>query len=295
MGSQLRTNTWLGIIAVNQTGQYFQQKNIARDQEARDKERDEKFAQAQEESRRGQFAMWIQTPDGQLFERWSHHALLASRAIDDRQVAWDLAWEQDYLARREGARPGAVADAESKVAQVSIEDVRRARLQGIIGAAISSILMIVWIALIMIAPVSETGEATVTPVSVVAFFLMAIAMTITAWRFWSTNALNRRGKLVDQHIENYLSTNVLPRSTSWHRRADAQRLREVESMIGDVVQNASTTFPRRDRLVQLAGTYDARPDGPGSEQAPEQVRRLLTAFREEDQERRSALQRAGLA
>lgn len=291
----MRTNTWLGLIAINQSAQIIQSNRLAREQEARDKERDEKFAQAQEESRQGQFAMWIQTPDGQLFERWSRHALLASRAIDDRQIAWDLAWEQDYLHRRENARPAAVVDAESKVAQVSSEYVRGARLQGIIAAVISAILTIVWLALVMAAPVSEGGEVTVTPVSVVAFFFMAIAMCITAWRFWSANALNRRGKLVGQHVENYLSANVHPRSASWHRRSDSQRLREVESMIGDVVQNASTTFPRRDKLVQLAGTYDTRPDGPGTEQAPEQVRRLLTAFREEDRDRRSALQRDGLA
>lgn len=291
----MRTNTWLGLIAINQSAQIIQSSRLSREQEARDKERDEKFAQAQEESRRGQFAMWIQTPDGQLFERWSGHALLASRAIDDRQVAWDRAWEQDYLARREGARPATVAEAESKVAHVSSEDVRRARHQGVIAAIISSILMAIWLTLVIAAPVSESGEVTVTPVSVIAFFLMGIAMVITGWRFWSGNALNRRGKLVSERVENFLSATVLPRSASWHRRADARRLREVESKIGEVVESASTTFPRRDRLVQLAGTYDTRPDEPGSEQAPEQVRRLLAAFREEDRERRSALQLDGLA
>lgn len=280
---------------MGQSIQIYHSYRIAQEQAARDKERDERFAQAHEESQRGQFAMWIQTPDGQRFERWSHHALLASRDIDDRQVAWEIAWEQDLHSRREAARPAAFAEAESKVALVTIEDVRRARLQGIIAAVISSILLIVWLVLAEIAPVSETGQAAQTPASVTVFRLLAITMIIAAWRFWRMNALNKRAELFGHHVENYLSTNILPSSASWHRRADAQRLREVGSKIGEVVESASITFPRRDKLVQLAGTYDTRPDGPGSEQAPEQVRRLLTAFREEDRERRSALQRDGLA
>lgn len=291
----MRTNTWLGLIAINQSAQILQSSGHARKQEARDKERDEKFAQAHEEARRGQFAMWIQSPDGQRFERWSHHALLTSRAIDDRQVAWDIAWEQDYHSRRESARPAAVAEAESKVAQVSAEKVRRARRMGVITAVVSSILMIIWLALVMTAPVSDAGEVTVTPVSMIAFLLMGISICITIWSFWNASAVNRRTKLVGQVAEKYLSLNVLPRSASWHRRADAESLRQVESKIGEVVEDAVTTFPRGDSLIQLAGTYDTRPEGPGSEHVPEPVRRLLEAFREEDRVRRSALQRDGLA
>lgn len=106
----MRTNTWLGLISYGQAMHGYvarrdaklqreQHDKIAAEQAARDRVRDEKFDSAMSGLHRGQFAMWVQTPDGERFEAWAQHALQASQALDDRQDAWELAWSE--VARRE--------------------------------------------------------------------------------------------------------------------------------------------------------------------------------------------------
>lgn len=287
----MRTNTWLGLITLNQLGQQIQAGNIAREQKARDDARDEMFAKAQEAAQQGQFAMWIQTPDGKRFERWSRHALEASRAIDDRQAAWDLAWEQDLLERKEAARPQIVSDADASLPKVSAEAMQRSRRQGIVASIVTAVLGAIWLTLVMLAPTTAEGEVVTTPESVVAFMFMALAGIVAAWRLWVSRADKRRREIVDAKVEKALGGMEAPSGISWHRRASAERLRQVQKMIADVVANAPAKFPRNEDLVQLAGTYDTQPPRPEDENAPEAIQRLLEAFRSEDRVRIAALGR----
>lgn len=122
----MRTNAWLGLIAFGQTVDRYvaqhdaklqrdQLDRIAAEQAARDRVRDEKFDSAINGLHRGQFAMWIQTPDGERFETWAQHALQASQALDDRQDAWELAWSD--VARREQERVQQQAEAQRQAEQ----------------------------------------------------------------------------------------------------------------------------------------------------------------------------------
>lgn len=136
----MRTNTWLGLIAFGQVMQGLQAESISRQQRERDEARDAMFAEAAEAAQQGQFALWIQTPDGRRFEQWSHHALEASRAMDDRQAAWDLAWELDLRERRETARPVVLAEVEARVPNVPEEATRRAGIQGVVGCCVTGLM-----------------------------------------------------------------------------------------------------------------------------------------------------------
>lgn len=108
----MRTNTWLAILTVGQGLQVLQSQAHHADlksqlqrmdsaQAERDQVRDKKFDRAAAIAQRGQFAMWIQSPEGQTFDRWSQHAVTASRQLEDRQAAWEFAWYAAHQAARE--------------------------------------------------------------------------------------------------------------------------------------------------------------------------------------------------
>lgn len=92
----MRTNTWLGIQVLqselNSQALRIQINKVAKAQAQRDAERDAKFDRAAAVAQSGQFAMWIQTPEGQVFDRWARHAVEASRELEDRQAAWEHLW-----------------------------------------------------------------------------------------------------------------------------------------------------------------------------------------------------------
>lgn len=291
----MRTNSWLGLIALGQMTQVLQADNIAREQRARDEARDAMFEKAAEAAQQGQFAMWIQTPDGQRFERWSYHALEASRAIDDRQVAWDLAWEQDLQERREAARLQLLEDAEASAPKVSAEAMQRSRKQGVIASVVTFVVGVIWVVLVGTAPYTPEGEIIRTPESIVAFVLMLAAGSVAAWRLWVSFADWRRRTLIDEEVSRGLKGISIENGTFWHRRAGDERLREVQTMISEVVKHAPQKYPRNDDLVPLSGTYDTRQPEPGDESAPVSIQRLLDAFREQDKERLARLQRDGVA
>lgn len=105
----MRTNTWLAILTVGQGLQMIQASGHHRElmgqlkqmdaaQAERDRVRDEKFDRAAAIAQRGQFAMWIQSPEGQIFERWAQHAIAASQQLEDRQTAWEFAWYAEQIA-----------------------------------------------------------------------------------------------------------------------------------------------------------------------------------------------------
>jgi DNA segregation ATPase FtsK/SpoIIIE-like protein len=291
----MRTNTWLGLIALNQMTQVLQADNIARAQKARDDERDAAFAKAQEAAQQGQFAMWIQTPDGQRFERWSHHALEASRAIDDRQIAWDLAWEHDLQKRREEARPAALAEIEASLPGVPEERTRRAQRQGLVGFLVTVITVVTMLGSGWFANVSPEHEFSATLVALIALLLTIPALGFTIWRFWVGEEENRRAKAIPHHVDELIARQVISDTFSWHRTSSPQRLKEVQWEISELVENASAKYPRKDDLVQLARTYDARTVATDDANTPATIRRLLEGFQEEDRERKTALHRDGVA
>lgn len=98
----MRTNTWLAIQVfqseLNHAALTRQLSHINADQARRDRIRDDKFARAAAIAQRGQFAMWLQSPEGQIFDRWATHATTASQQLEDRQTAWELAWYAEHLA-----------------------------------------------------------------------------------------------------------------------------------------------------------------------------------------------------
>ena len=291
----MRTNTWLGLIFLNQMTQVLQADRIAHAQKVRDEARDAMFAKAHEAAQRGQFAMWIQTPDGQRFERWSQHALEASRAIDDRQVAWDLAWEQDLQERREAARPAALVEAEASTPSLPAGQEKDLKVFGLVMSAVTLVLGTLWIVLVVTAPEAAAGESSLTPGSVIAFVLTAVAGVLAVLSFIAMGADERRSSAVAQKVETTISQNVLPASFSWHDNADDDYLEERQKRIARTVETAAEKFPRGGKLAHLRGVYDTRPADPDDGTAPESIQRLLEAFREQDRERLAALERDGIA
>lgn len=293
----MRTNTWLGLIALNQVSQQLQAGNIAREQKARDEERDEAFAKAHAAAQQGQFAMWVQSPDGQRFERWSEHALEASRAVDDRQAAWGLAWEQDLQERREAARAEAVAEAvakaeaEASARKLSPQQVRNIQNCGCFFFIVSLLSGIAWLALVVTAPEPTAGESSLTTGSVIAFVLALAAGVIGCLGFMSAPSDETLVQIARKNAEKSFDANVLDESFPWHAKNDENFLEERQKGISSTVETASERFPRGDKLVHLRGIYNTRPAQADDENAPESIQRLLVAFREQDRERLATLKR----
>lgn len=290
----MRTNTWLAIISINQILSDVQARSLAQEQKTRDEARDAMFAKAHAAAQQGQFAMWIQTPDGQRFERWSHHALEASRAIDDRQAAWDLAWEQDLEERREAARPAALAAVEARTPSVPKEETQRAQTQGTIGCCSTAILGALGIGLMWYAEVfveSPKTFETVFLVGLLALLLVPPGVIFTVWRAWVHGAAERRETELSQLVEQELDRTVLPQSFPWNANPDEDFLDERQKRIARTVETAAEKFPRGGKLIHLKGIYDTRPAQADEKDAPESIQRLLVAFREQDQERLAVLER----
>lgn len=291
----MRTNTWLSLILLQQVERSFYDTLDAKAQKERDEARDAMFAKAADAAQQGQFAMWVQTPDGQRFERWSHHALEASRAIDDRQAAWDLAWEQELEYRREVARPQLLAEAEASVPEVSADVTQSSRRQGIIAGIATIVLGIVWVALVLASPYTPEGDMVLTPESVIAFVLMLVASIVAVRKIWVSTAEGRRRKRIDEKVAGAIQNIHIEERGFWHQRATAERLREVQTMISEVVENAPQKYPRNDDLVPLSEAYQTRHPQPEDESAPSSIQRLLEGFRQQDTERRAVLERDGIA
>lgn len=294
----MRTNTWLAIITINQITSDMQARRLAQEQKTRDEARDAMFAKAHAAAQQGQFAMWIQTPDGQRFERWSHHALEASRAIDDRQAAWDLAWEQDLEERREAARPAALAKAEASTPKVAEEATRSNQKLATIGCCGTALLFALGVVLMWYAEVfTKSPEAyeTVFIAGLVAILFAIPATIVTILIAWVSQAADRREKELPQLVDQHLDRTVLPRSFPWSANPDEDFLDERQKRIAKTVETAAEQFPRGGKLIHLKGIYDTRPAQADDEDAPESIQRLLEAFREQDQERLAALKKDGIA
>lgn len=283
----MRTNTWLGIITLNQAAQTFQNEELRK----RDIARDAAFAKAHAAAQQGQFAMWIQTPDGQRFERWSHHALEVSRAIDDRQAAWDLAWELDVLERQEAAREEARAELEATTPEVPGDQKKNLRGCGFIMAALALVLGAVWIFLVVTAPETAPGESSLTAGSVVAFFLAVGAGLLALLGFLASGSDTARSSKIDRDVEAAVDQNVVIEEFPWHANPDEGFLDERQYRIAKTVETAAEKFPRAGKLLHLKGIYNTRPAQADEKDAPESIQRLLVAFREQDQERLAVLER----
>lgn len=331
----MRTNTWLGLILLGQQADSLQrnmdakrqreqhgqiaadereQRNrMAAEQAARDRVRDEKFDSAMSGLHRGQFAMWVQTPDGERFEAWAQHALQASQALDDRQDAWELAWSD--VARREEGREQQQAQAQRQAEQdryvaehfvpVERRDFSRARkltVQGAVASLVSLVLISLFASLAM--PKYEGTALHYASWSLLIPFFGGIATSLYfGYRWWSApknpevDDQRRRKALEQEFLSTHHAYTPAPRRfspPSWHGAEAASRLRAVSLQLGTTAAEAHKIFPRRDQLVPLAGTYRTRTDlDPAT--LPADAARLLNAFRAEDIERLGALRTARLS
>lgn len=218
--------------------------------------------------------------------------------MDDRQAAWDLAWELDLRERRETARPVVLAEVEARVPNVPEEATRRAGIQGVVGCCVTGLMGASGVGLLWYGDVIAQSPRVIymaSSVGLLALLLGALAFIVTAWRFWVHGAEARRAREISFRVDQQIRQSVVPATFSWHRRASAERLREVQSRIAYIVEKAPLNYPRNDDLVELAGTYDTCPLGADAENLPETIRRLLVAFGYEDKERRAVLQRDGVA
>lgn len=286
----MRTNTWLGLIALNQAVQTLQNDQMTK----REIARDAAFAKAHAAAQQGQFAMWIQTADGQRFERWSHHALEASRAIDDRQAAWDLAWELDLEERREAARAAALAEVEASTPSVPKEKTQRTQKLATIGCCGTAILGALGVGLIWYAEVfteSPRAYEIAFVAGLVAILLAMPATIVTVLIAWVNGAAERRERELPQLVDQHLDRTVVPRSFPWNANSDEEFLEERKNKIAWTVEKAAEKFPRGGKLVHLKGIYNTRPVQTDDKDAPESIQRLLVAFRDQDNERLAALER----
>lgn len=319
----MRTNAWLGLIAFGQTvDQYVAQHyaklqrdqldRIAAEQAARDRVRDEKFDSAINGLHRGQFAMWIQTPDGERFETWAQHALQASQALDDRQDAWELAWSD--VARREQERVQQQAEAQRQAEQsryvagrfvpVERRDFSRDRQLALLAAVVSLVGLALITAFVSLAMPRYEGTALhyASWILIVPFLGGLAASLYFGYRWWSApknpEADDQRHR---QELEQeFLSTNhaYTPSAErfnppSWHGVEDASRLRAMSLQLGTTAAEAHKMFPRKDQLLPLAGVYRTRTDlDPAS--LPANAARLLDAFRDQDIKRLETLRAAKL-
>lgn len=249
------------------------------------------FAKAHAAAQQGQFAMWIPTPDGQRFERWSDHALEASRAIDDRQAAWDLAWELDVLERQDSAREAARAELEATTPEVPVDQKKNLQGCGFIMAALTVVLGAVWIFLVVTAPEAAPGESSLTAESVVAFFLAVGAGLFALLCFLASSDDTARSSKIDREVEAAVDQSIDIEESPWHANPDEGLLDERQYRIAKTVETAAEKFPRGGKLIHLKGIYDTRPAGADEKDAPESIQRLLVAFREQDQERLAVLER----
>lgn len=331
----MRTNTWLGLILLGQQVDSFertldakrqrdqhdqiaaeereQRNRIAAEQAARDRVRDEKFDSAMSGLRRGQFAMWVQTPDGERFEAWAQHALQASQALDDRQDAWELAWSD--VARREEERAQRQAQAQRQAEQdryiaerfvpVKRRDFSRAGQLAILAAVVSLVGLVLIAAFASLAMPKYEGTALHYASWILLIpFLGGLAASLYFGFSWWVAPKNPEAD--DQHRrqaleQEFLSTHraFTPAAErfsppSWHGVEDASRLRAASLQLGTTAAEAHEIFPRRDQLVPLAGTYRTRTDLDPA-RLPADAARLLDAFRAQDIERLETLRTAKLS
>lgn len=317
----MRTNTWLGLMFFGDTVdsitrsleakvQRDQLDRIAAAQAARDQVRDEKFDQAMSGLHRGQFAMWIQTADGERFEAWAGHALQASQALDDRQDAWELAWVEIEQRRREQALAQQEADRQAALERyvtarfvpAERRDVARDKhAAGGWGVVFASGIILAAAAL-AIAPNSASGAplmilATLLATLIVGGFVGAAYFTLQ-WLYGGIGPARDDTFLRHQLEREFTNTHRNVEETfsppSWHATADGARLRELSLQLGTTAAEAHKIFPRKDQLIPLAGAYRTRADLDLVD-PPSNAVRLLELFRAEDAERLKKLRAAGLS
>lgn len=331
----MRTNTWLGLIFFGQAveghiahrdaklqreqqneiaaEQREQRSRIAAEQAARDRVRDEKFDSAMSGLHRGQFAMWVQTPDGERFEAWAQHALQASQALDDRQDAWELAWSD--VARREEGRVQQQAQAQRQAEQdryvaerfvpVERRDFSRARKLTILAAVVSlvGLVLIAAFASIAMPKYEDTALHYASWILLVPFLGGLAASLYFGYSWWvapknpEANDQRRRQALEQEFLSSHHACSPAAERfspPSWHETGDGASLRAVSLQLGTTAAEAHKIFPRRDQLVPLAGTYRTRTDLDPAK-LPADAARLVDAFRAQDIERLETLRTAELS
>lgn len=298
----MRTNTWLALMTLNQITDSWQRDSIARRQAERDRARDEKFQKAADASLRGQFAMWVQTDDGKQFEKWARFAKLASRDIDDRQDAWELAWQVENEARRSEYETAMQYYVDEMIEPVDRLDVNFARRVALSLAGVCVLGFVVLGALFSFSPDGPSGFLANALVAIGLVALIGGGLGATFVWLGSIGAPGREADLEKKRREDleHEFREIEPLSLgsegnpSWHESWTGDDLRERSHRIERTAETAISKFPRGGQLLHLANTYSTRTDFvPGK--IPDGVARLADAFRVEDSERREKLSAARLA
>lgn len=329
----MRTNTWLGLLAVGQAAQSFEMRRatstlqgmlteFAEQQRARDEVRDLQFAQAHLAAQRGQFAMWIQTPEGKIFDAWSVEARAVSRALDDRQTAWEAAWAiededrryewvENEKARERRARESATKKALAEVPEARPRGGRRDYLvRGTIALSLSLFFAAMWIIIVLIqanTPEALSGGPKLSFESLLFFALAPIPVPLAVWWYWKAGQDTRARQLRDERLAEAYGKyyeSEMARSPgeymerrpafSWHREWGADDIRRFDEDIRRFFESAHLVFPRPSALPALESVFESR--GPNMAQGsnPDSINALLAGFAEEDRRRRHDISRASI-
>jgi hypothetical protein len=323
-GDGVRTNTWLGLILFNQLVDGLaddrrarqateQREQLARDQADRDQIRDEKFDNAVSLFNRGQFAMWIQTGDGRTFEQWTDHALVASRALDDRQDAWELAWKDAIEAARLRALIHRGLKKQIYVRErytpPSAKSESDPTIKGYNKCCCGSVLAVLLSVALLGVLVTVVPESDGRPLAIAFYyFLMFVVLggslgAIVSFLAGAGRAARLKELLPptrEQLAADFDRENPgLPeaaRIPSWHAMFTPTDVRALSLRITNTAEGAHEIFPREAQLPSLSEVYATRtsvPEVPGVV-TPEVAALLLEGFQTEDKQRIEALQHSGL-
>lgn len=296
----MRTNAWLAWMTFNQITDSWQQDRIASQQAERDRMRDEQFQKVADASLRGQFAMWIQTGDGEQFEKWARFAKLASRDIDDRQDAWELAWQIENQAKR-----AEYEAAMNYYVDEMVEPVNRLdrSFAGKLALGLCAICVLGFLTVAILFSFNPDGMSglvnTLFTGGLIAFVGGGIGAALVGFTLMGAPAheaeleKKRRNELEREFKEIEPSPFGGGENPSWHDAWTSGELRERSRRIEGTAATAASKFPRGGQLLHLSNTYSTRTDFvPG--EIPDSVAGLLNAFRAEDLARREMLSSACL-
>lgn len=268
---------------------------------ARDRQRDEEFRHAASVANRGQFAMWIQSVEGQQYEKWARFAKLASEDIDDRVDAWEMAWQVEFEEakdeRQEVLDIYVRQNMEPAIRRDTSSDMKRF-WPLFIGGLVGFVLLIV-------AALLSPGGISGSPLEWLAFLGLGLwgisggaSILVLVYAAGTRGQERQEEEARREKLEVEFSQVCPPRYTdfeapSWHASMSMEELKERSRRIRRMVEQAHETFPRGDKLLHLSGTYKSNPDL-DSDDLPAAVGMLLQGFRAEDAVREGELQGAQL-
>lgn len=297
----VRESSLLELAAALGSRGRWQRLRIEGRQIARDRARNEAFRRGTDITHRGQFAMWIQTPEGQQYEKWSRHAYRVSTDIDDRLDAWELAWELALEREREERQEVLEFYISDNMEPVGRRDRGRDKVRAlymVLTVFVGVVLMVVSAALspegISGSPFEWLAFVGLTPMVVGVLGVAYYGIHILGTREHEDKLeAKRREELESEFSGLYAMPMEEADIPSWHASMSGEELRDRSRRISRVAEKAHENFPRRGQLLHLSGTYSTSADLEVDE-LPQDVAVLLETFRADDVVRRGELKAAGL-